>query len=283
MTKIIENIEIPQYNHIVLSDAEINDALFKTRKEKGIRIFKEMKEGDAVDPRNYELTGEETKEALRLARKKKESDQLEAEYINKITRPKEYEMLTANELQQRFKDSGGVIFTSFNEGIIYKLCQYFTNDSRFAGLLNKGILLAGPIGCGKSFLMNLFRANQKASYIVKSCRDISYEYGQVGFDVLMRYSKNLSFTENKYGHTEYGICFDDLGTDEERKFYGNNINAMSEIILSRYDNNLFHFTHLTTNLDGDQVEKIYGPRIRSRIREMFNVIKFDVNAKDMRK
>jgi hypothetical protein len=46
--------------------------------------------------------------------------------------------------------------------------------------------------------------------------------------------------------------------------------------LSRYD--LFHafgmVTHLTTNLNSIEIEEKYGLRIRSRMREMFNVISF---------
>jgi DNA replication protein DnaC len=49
---------------------------------------------------------------------------------------------------------------------------------------------------------------------------------------------------------------------------------MADIILNRYDNPKIphHMTHLTTNLKPDEIEQAYGTRVRSRMREMFNVI-----------
>ena len=65
------------------------------------------------------------------------------------------------------------------------------------------------------------------------------------------------------------------------------INAMSwgEILLSRYDHfiNNHMVTHATTNLSASELEDYYGNRVRSRMREMFNLIAFDSSAKDKRK
>ncbi len=59
---------------------------------------------------------------------------------------------------------------------------------------------------------------------------------------------------------------------------------MAEVLLSRYD--LFvsqhMITHLTTNLAASELEELYGDRVRSRLREMFNLIAFDKNSKDKR-
>jgi len=79
--------------------------------------------------------------------------------------------------------------------------------------------------------------------------------------------------------------FDDLGTENNLKYFGNECNVMTEILLSRYD--LFvsrqMLTHLTTNLNSSEIEDIYGTRVRSRLREQFNLIAFDANAKDSNK
>ena len=75
-----------------------------------------------------------------------------------------------------------------------------------------------------------------------------------------------------------------LGTENSLKYFGNECNVMAEILLSRYD--LFvlrHMqTHLTTNLNSSEIEEIYGTRIRSRLREQFNLIAFSESAKDKR-
>jgi hypothetical protein len=79
-------------------------------------------------------------------------------------------------------------------------------------------------------------------------------------------------------------CFDDLGTENNLKLYGNECNVMAEILLSRYD--LFVsrklITHLTTNLSASEIEAAYGNRLRSRLREQFNLIAFNNNTLDKR-
>jgi hypothetical protein len=169
--------------------------------------------------------------------------------------------------------------------IIYKLLIYFLKDSSEAGKHNlsfrKGILLSGPVGCGKTSLMNIIKFFQKPEerFILKSCRDVSFEFIQDGYSVIHKYSK-LSFKND----TPRTWCFDDLGTENNLKYYGNDCNVMAEILLSRYD--LFvsrsMLTHLTTNLNSSEIEELYGTRIRSRLREQFNLIAFSDSAKDKR-
>jgi hypothetical protein len=59
---------------------------------------------------------------------------------------------------------------------------------------------------------------------------------------------------------------------------------MAEILLSRYD--LFIskklITHITTNLSATEIENQYGNRVRSRLRQMINLIAFDKSVKDKR-
>lgn len=60
---------------------------------------------------------------------------------------------------------------------------------------------------------------------------------------------------------------------------------MGEIILSRYDLFLKRKlrTHATTNLNAQELENRYGNRVRSRMRELFNLIAFDKESSDKRK
>lgn len=170
--------------------------------------------------------------------------------------------------------------------IIQKLLCYFLQDDNRAtelGInLNKGILLTGPVGCGKSSLMSLMRflQPQNKRFIVKSCREVSFEFIQNGYEVIHRYS-HRSF----YNHEPQTYCFDDLGTENNLKFYGNECNIMAEVLLSRYDlfvsRNLV--THLTTNLSASEIEQSYGNRVRSRMRELFNLIPFEKTTQDKRK
>jgi DNA replication protein DnaC len=169
--------------------------------------------------------------------------------------------------------------------IIYKLIAYFLKDEQTCYQqninLSKGILLSGPIGCGKTTLMNLMKHLTAAEhkFYIKPCRDISYEFIQEGYEVIHKYSKGkLYVSEPKT------ICFDDLGTEKNLKYFGNECNVMAEIMLSRYDIFISKKipTHITTNLSASEIETAYGNRVRSRLRSMINLIAFDKSAIDKR-
>jgi len=79
-------------------------------------------------------------------------------------------------------------FKIYNEDkfIIYKLLIYMIKDKENCRVhhidLSKGILLTGPIGRGKTSLMNLIKyiIPNNNSYIMKSSRVISFEYLKQG-------------------------------------------------------------------------------------------------------
>lgn len=169
--------------------------------------------------------------------------------------------------------------------IVYKLIAYFLKDEQacfqFNINLNKGILISGPVGCGKTSLMNLMRylTATEHKFTVKPCRDISFEFIKDGYEVIHRYSRGkLDQLVPKI------YCFDDLGLENNLKYYGNECNVMAEILLSRYDLYISRNiqTHITTNLSASEIEAQYGNRIRSRMRELFNLIAYDNNTKDKR-
>jgi len=189
-------------------------------------------------------------------------------------------------LEKRGKELYGEKFRIYPEDheIIFKLIVYFVGDQLNAqklGIeLQKGILLTGPIGCGKTSLMNLMRfvPPPERNHIMKPCRDVSFEFIQEGYEVIWRYSR-MSFNNS---HPKI-YCFDDLGTEQSLKYFGNECNVMGEILLSRYEYFISQkmVTHLTTNLGASELENLYGNRIRSRLREMFNLL--PLNSTDKRK
>ena len=169
--------------------------------------------------------------------------------------------------------------------IVYKLIAYFLKDEptcfQYGINLNKGILLTGPIGCGKTSLMNLMKylTATEHKFFVKPCRDINFEFIQEGYQIIHKYSNGKLYQSEPRTY-----CFDDLGTENNLKYFGNECNVMAEILLSRYD--LFISkklkTHITTNLSATEIETHYGNRVRSRLREMVNLIAFEKTAQDKR-
>ncbi len=172
--------------------------------------------------------------------------------------------------------------------VVQKLNTWFLNDEQQAmhlGInLKKGILLTGPVGCGKTTLMKLMReiVPPQQKFGIKSCRDITFEFHKEGYDTILRYS-HQAFERNT--NRPFTTCFDDLGAESTLKYYGNECNVMGEILLSRYDHYISDhmLTHATTNLSAHELENYYGLRVRSRMREMFNLISFNSNSIDKRR
>lgn len=190
-------------------------------------------------------------------------------------------------LEQKGKQNYGDNFKIIEDDIpiITTLLVYFLNDEIMAKTieidLNKGILLSGPIGCGKTSLMNLMRLvpEQERKFLLKPTREISFEFIKEGYEVIQRYSSG-----NKLQNSNKNYCFDDLGTENNLKYFGNECNVMGEILLSRYDIfiNKKIITHITTNLSASEIEAAYGNRVRSRLRQMLNLIAFNPITKDKR-
>lgn len=164
--------------------------------------------------------------------------------------------------------------------LIHKLIAYAIGEeelcSNYGIDLDKGILLTGPVGCGKtsliSLLPNFMYASQK--YLVKNTRVIASEFHKEGYEIIQR-----------YGFREKPFCIDDLGVEHNIKHFGNECNTIGEIMLQRYELQVSQgiMTHATTNLNADELEDIYGIRVRSRLRSMFNLISFPEGTMDKRK
>ncbi|KIA86468.1 hypothetical protein [Flavobacterium sp. AED] len=168
---------------------------------------------------------------------------------------------------------------------IYKLLIYMIKDEKSAMNqnidLSKGILVSGSIGCGKTSLMNLVRpfAYHSSEYKIKTCREVSFEFAKNGFEAINCYTLKQASQSKLTGY-----CFDDLGAEQQIKHFGNDCNVMAEVLISRYEQFVENksVTHITTNLSASEIENNYGNRLRSRMRQMFNLITFDSRTKDKR-
>lgn len=164
---------------------------------------------------------------------------------------------------------------------IFKLLIYMIKDENNALKLklnlSRGILLSGSIGCGKTSLMRLITpfANSFSDYKIKTCREISFEFAKNGYEAINTYATKQN---NQIRLT--GYCFDDLGTEQQIKHFGNDCNVMAEILITRYEQFVENnsITHITTNLAAFEIKNHYGNRLRSRMRNRCNGITFSPSS-----
>lgn len=245
-----------------------------------------------VPPESIHLSDDAIRKTLTFANDAKISQQKTSEYWKSIEAEKPIVKLDVPTLKSNFISIAShyckneFFIDDHNKRILDKLFLYFSASPDAANQnidLSKGILLMGGLGTGKSTIMRSFASNQHASFKFTSCILVSYEFAEHGFKIIKDYNKIETIARNRFGQRERGICFDDLGTENERKRFGDAVNVMADIILNRYDSVPFNMTHITTNLNAEDIEHFYGKRVRSRMREMFNILAFNNASPDRRK
>lgn len=177
-------------------------------------------------------------------------------------------------------------FNDQNKTVIKKLVHYFAQDPELEKMglsARKGIFLFGPVGTGKTTIMtamNHWVKQRKLNNVFRlvNCRDIQWQFTKSGGEVLEMYGRRSFIYDYHKGLLKDKpiiYCFDDFGAENRAKHFGNDTNVMEEVLQDRYAEGII--THITSNLgkNWDKVEEIYGTRIRSRSREMFNLIELE--------
>jgi len=130
---------------------------------------------------------------------------------------------------------------------------------------DKGILLMGNPGVGKTTVMEKFLANEKRGHML-SGRQINDEYERNGY-------ANTENGVSKFKYwTEHNCFIDDLGNEPKSvSHFGSNDQPVTRLIEDRYRDKSVK-DYYTTNLNEELLTEHYGLRVVDRLFEKCNVI-----------
>lgn len=152
--------------------------------------------------------------------------------------------------------------------------------------VNKGLLICGSVGTGKTLSMEVMRHITRNLKIVKT-RHIIRDFFAANppTSVIDQYGRH-SYNKTPSGGLEINkpiiVCFDDFGLETlNAKSYGNDTPIMEEIILDRYDEFVSRGmkTIATTNLNVEMIAECYGERVKDRLKQMVTKVNLDGESK----
>lgn len=166
-----------------------------------------------------------------------------------------------------------LIVSENNKKLITAICYFVSEDERFETELGysfkKGLMIRGISGLGKTHLAKCVEKNELNPILILSMIEISEKIKDEG-----EYQINLG--KNKI------IYLDDVGTEEATiTHYGTKINFFKNFIEMVYlKNKTFGKLMISTNNSFSEIEEKYGFRVRSRMKDMFNIL--DAIGSDLR-
>lgn len=139
---------------------------------------------------------------------------------------------------------------------------------------NKGIMLAGNVGVGKSVLFDILHrycyvTNNPNSFRIESIESLKIHYKKHNnLDYFNQYHKGI----NRRG---INLCINEFGYDCNDHNYGVKFTeTFKSFIMQRYELFESHglITHATTNMNANELKDNFDPPVFDRIKQMFNLI-----------
>lgn len=143
---------------------------------------------------------------------------------------------------------------------------------------DKGLLLYGNLGLGKSMTllalrqyMNGVKARHESKRDdyrlcawMKSASELANIYAAEGQPALIQYAS-----------ADVNLVIDEFGREPcPAKYFGTEMNVLQFLLQLRYDHRRTSVTHITTNLQLEDIADVYGAYVADRCKEMFNFIEF---------
>ena len=154
-----------------------------------------------------------------------------------------------------------------NEAIIELLYCYATNNSAFVGDLDKGIMLQGKYGCGKSVILETY--SMLHNHIIVN---YSLRLPLLTFIQSTELQEQI-IKQSIKAFTQRPLIIDEFGRESKTvQDFGNILRPISELLSLRGD--MGTLTHGTTNFTLDTLasSEFYGGMIGDRLKMMFNFI-----------
>ena len=173
----------------------------------------------------------------------------------------------------------GIRFELYDRKLVNDLFLYFIGSADSPYDLRKGLWLEGPIGVGKTTLINVFRELMltfRKGFLVTTATEIANVYSATGS--LDTYINNA----NGYLGRPVNLCIDELGREQiPAMHFGNKLNVMQYLLQQRYGlwQSRGVITHATTNFDWRDIKNKYDDFILDRCRHMFNIVTVDGKSK----
>lgn len=148
---------------------------------------------------------------------------------------------------------------------------------------NKGLLLSGGIGIGKTVIAN--------NVVGEMLRKANYTTGNKLYDrVSLRFIRMQNVSSDRIDNmfykniieSKYNVyILDDVGTEQVGNNYGSKFEMFSNMVDELY--NLKKLVIITTNLSLKDISERYGSRTIDRLVEMCKIVNFDKSIQSFRK
>lgn len=182
---------------------------------------------------------------------------------------KELFMIRLNEQMKLRRKKEDFIIDDMNKQLINQLFYYIVGASKlFSGDFEKGILVLGNLGSGKTIIMQAFCQVWDDLFNTKMRTTSAKKY----VEFVMNPDKFRSETFNILPtYNKLTLFIDDIGKESKKvNLYGTEFCPIADLFAERYDNGSLTFA--TGNYTLDSLKEQYGETVTDRMKEMFNII-----------